>query len=219
MKFSPVGMLVVAIGAVVAIIIWIVGYFGLPNEDTHRNLASNPPIESSVTNQTANGAANNAAGAAPAGPWYTLDKAPKTLDLAIASLAGDDPMNFEGYGKGDMKITVPAGWKVNVTYTNQQSGGITHSVGFVNWAQRQAKDGQFTPAFTGSVGPTNNFSNGVPAGQPVKYSFTADKAGQYAIVCGVPTHASMGMWDEFDVSASAQAPTIAAGGKTITVGK
>jgi hypothetical protein len=51
----------------------------------------------------------------------------------------------------------------------------------------------------------------------VKFSFTADKAGQYAFVCGVPGHAAGGMWDEFDVSDSAKNVTIAADNKTITV--
>jgi sulfocyanin len=217
MKFSPVGMLVITLGAVVAIIIWVVGYFGLPNVDTHRNLAANPNIESSVGNAANGTAPAGGAAAAPAGPWYTLDKAPKTLNLAIASVAGDDPMNFNGYSKGALKITVPVGWKVNITYNNQQTGGITHSVGFVDWSQRQSPNGQFTPAFTGSVGPTDKFSNGVPSGQPIQYAFTADKAGQYALVCGVPTHAAGGMWDEFDVSASVQSPTINADGKTVTV--
>lgn len=219
MRFSPVGILVVTIGALVAIIIWVVGYFGLPNADTHRNLAANPNIESSV-NQAANGAtANSPQGTAAAGPWYTLGKDPKSLNLAISSVAGDNPMNFNGYGKGALKITVPVGWKINITYTNQQSGGITHSVGFVNWSQRESPSGQFTPAFSGSVGPTDKFSSGVPSGQPIQYSFTADKAGQYAIVCGVPGHAAGGMWDEFDVSASAKAPVINADGKSVTVNK
>lgn len=217
MKLSPIGLLVVTIGAVVGIMIWVIGYFGLPNVDTHRNLAANPPIESSVNMTAGNTADNGGQGAATNTPWYALGKDPKTLELAISSNPGDDMMNFNGYSKGALKITVPAGWKVDITFTNKQTGGITHSVGIVPWDQKQLGNGQFTPAFGGSVGPADKFGNGVPSGQPIHYSFTADKAGQYAMVCGVPGHAAGGMWDEFDVDAAAKSPSITADGQTTTV--
>ncbi|MCL6445074.1 MAG: cytochrome c [Alicyclobacillus sp.] len=61
MKFSPLGILVVLVGAVAGIGIWVAGYFGLPNQVTHRNLAANPPIESSVgaNNATTTGGSSN----------------------------------------------------------------------------------------------------------------------------------------------------------------
>ncbi|MDQ0191008.1 c-type cytochrome [Alicyclobacillus cycloheptanicus] len=54
MKLSPVGIMVVTLGALVGIIVWVVAYIGLPNDITHRNLAKNPAIQTSV-NQTASG--------------------------------------------------------------------------------------------------------------------------------------------------------------------
>jgi sulfocyanin len=215
MRFSPVGVLIVALGALVGIIIWVVGYFGLPNEVTHRNLAENPPIQSSM-NET--GGAGQAAGGQQGGQaWYALGKEPKTLDLNITTEASDNPMNFNGYTKGALKITVPVGWKVNITYTNKQP--VAHSVGVVPWDQRENPSGQFTEAFSGSIGPKDKFETGVTANQPYNFSFTADKAGQYAMVCGVPGHAAGGMWDEFDVDAKAKAPTITTDKGTITVGE
>ncbi|MBX6353100.1 MAG: hypothetical protein IRZ10_07160 [Thermoflavifilum sp.] len=220
MKLSPVGVLVVALGGLVAIIMWIVGYFGLPNAVTHRNLAENPPIESSI-----NATGGTAGGAAPAAPgggtqaqaaWYALGKDPKSLDLTITAQAGNNPMNFNGYGKGDLKIQVPVGWKVNVKFVNQQ-GQVPHSVGFVQWADRQSPTGQFTPAFNGSTGPEDKFKSGVTS-EGESFSFTADKAGQYAMVCGVPGHAAAGMWDEFDVDAKLTSPVIVTPDKgTVTV--
>jgi sulfocyanin len=217
MRISPVGALVVALGAIVAIVIWTVGYFGLPNEVTHRNLAANPKIQTSVSPSgglTGQGGAGQGQGQAQAA-WYALDKAPKTLDLSIASENGDDPMNFNGYSKGALKITVPVGWTVHVTYTNQQT--VNHSVGFVPWSQRESPNGQFTEAFKGSTGPSDKFQSGVPQNQPYQFSFVADKAGQYALVCGVPGHAAGGMWDEFDVDANAKAPTITTDQGSVTV--
>jgi sulfocyanin len=215
MKISPLGALVVALGACSAIVFWIVGYFVLPNEVTHRNFAANPKIQTSVS-PTSGSTGQGATGQGQAA-WYALDKVPKTLDLSITSKNGDDPMNFNGYSKGALKITVPAGWTVNVTYNNQQS--VNHSVGFVPWSERETPNGQFTAAFKGSTGPSDKFQSGVPQNQPYKFSFVANQAGKYALVCGVPGHAAGGMWDEFDVVANAKAPTITTDQGTVTVSK
>lgn len=51
MKVSPLGVVVGALGAIVGIVIWVVGYFILPNSDTHRDMNHNPAIQTSV-NQT-----------------------------------------------------------------------------------------------------------------------------------------------------------------------
>jgi hypothetical protein len=50
---------------------------------------------------------------------------------------------------------------------------------------------------------------------PQVFSFTVDKAGTYALVCGVPGHAVAGMWDVLKV-ANVAAPTQSAGGSTAT---
>ena len=216
MKFSPLGVLVVFLGAFTAIIFWVVGYFGLPNADTHRDLANNKPVQSSVTQTGGGGTTDASSGKGQQATWYSLDKQPKTLDLNITTENTSNPMNFNDYSKGALKILVPVGWKVNIHFVNKQ-GPINHSVGFVPWSQRESATGQFTEAFAGSVGPKDKFSNGVPGGQPYDFSFTADKAGQYAMVCGVPGHAAAGMWDEFDVDATATAPAITTDKGTITV--
>ncbi|GMA52273.1 hypothetical protein GCM10025857_36300 [Alicyclobacillus contaminans] len=212
MKISPLGALIVSCGGVLAIILWVIGYIFLPNDVTHRQLSANPKIQTSVavteTNTTSSTAPQTAA-------WYALDKAPKTLDLSITSNNGDNPMNFNGYSKGALKITVPVGWTLKVTYTNQQT--TAHSVGFVPFSERESPNGSFTPAFRGSTGPADKFQAGVPENQPYSFSFVADKAGQYAMVCGIPGHAAGGMWDEFDVDAKASAPTITTGQGTVTV--
>ncbi len=126
-------------------------------------------------------------------------------------------MNFNGYSQGALKITVPAGWTVNVTFNNQQT--VSHSVGFVPWSERETPNGQFTAAFKRSTGPTDKFQSGVPQNQPYKFYFVANKAEQFALVCGVPGHAAGGMWDEFDVDANAKAPTITTDQGTVTVSK
>jgi mono/diheme cytochrome c family protein len=53
MKFSPLGVFVVLLGALAGIFIWVVGYIGLPNGSTHRQLSKNPAIQSSVGGNSA----------------------------------------------------------------------------------------------------------------------------------------------------------------------
>lgn len=53
MKFSPLGVFVVLLGALAGIFIWVVGYVGLPNASTHRQLSKNPPVQSSVAGNSA----------------------------------------------------------------------------------------------------------------------------------------------------------------------
>jgi hypothetical protein len=55
---------------------------------------------------------------------------------------------------------------------------------------------------------TKNFQQGIPTNQGDVVTFTADKAGTYLIVCGVPGHAVSGMWVVLQVSPSATRPQI-----------
>src|SRR5579875_2266810 len=160
MKISPLGAFVVAIGVVVGIIIWIVAYFGLPNADTHRDLAHNPPIQSSAVNS--NGTTDNmsnsstspaGAGVSSATTFYTLDKTPKTLDLNLLSsdMSQNSGLNFNGFANGELVVTVPTGWTVKISYTNKES--MPHSIGITDWSDRNAGTGTFPAAFSGSIGP------------------------------------------------------------------
>ena len=207
MKISPLGAFVVSIGVIVAIAIWVVAYFGLPNYDTHRMLAKNAPVLSSATSTNGTGSpTGTSSGQATATSIVAADPTTKTVSLNIQStdMNINSGLNFNGFANGKMVITVPVGWTVKVTYTNKQS--MSHSIGFTSYADRTSA-GSFTPAFSGSIGP--KFISGIGSSDaPITYSFTASKAGQYAMVCGIPGHAAGGMWDEFDVSKSAAAPSV-----------
>lgn len=206
-QLSPAGLTVVAIGALVAIAFWVVGFFGLPNDVTHRNLAQNPKLAVSVATTNANkgggtspSSPSSQSGAGQTAPIAKLDKAAKTIDLNITT---DQDMAFNGYSKGALKIAVPTGWTVKVKFSD--TSNIQHSVGFTDWSHRQGTT--FPAAFSHSLMP--GFQTGITSSHPpVAFQFKADKAGKYAMVCGIPGHASMGMWDEFDVSNNLSSPTI-----------
>lgn len=219
MRISPVGIMTVTLGALIGIFLWVVAIIGLPNEVTHKNLSENPKVLSSAvttSNPSSSMGGTGSTGAATT-PWYTLDKAPKTLDLAITSATTSDNsgLNFDGGYKGSIIVTVPVGWTVNVTFTSKDSM-MPHSVGFTTWASKTSATGTFVPAFKGSIGA--DFTSGITsASPPIKFSFKATTAGQYAFVCGVPGHAAGGMWDEFDVSGKATSPTVKINNQTFDV--
>ena len=85
------------------------------------------------------------------------------------------------------------------------ASGTPHSALIAPWDERQAKS--LHPAFTGSAGA--DYRSGMEQGDPPQtFTFTAGKAGQNAIVCGVPGHDDAGMWDEFDVVDNLAAPQV-----------
>jgi len=126
-----------------------------------------------------------------------------TVNLVAGQGASANGFNFNGYANGDMHIQVPTGWRVKVSMVDQSQ--TPHSALIVPWNQRQG--GMLQPAFTGSA--PADFRSGMEQGDdPLTFTFTAGKAGQYAIVCGVPGHIDAGMWDAFDVVDSLAAPRV-----------
>lgn len=132
--------------------------------------------------------------------WARWDPASKTASLTITAAYNQvgSGFNFDGYNNGGLTITVPLGARVVVSYTNRAD--VPHSVVVTPYAKRTLV-GNFPLAFPGSASP----NAGVGAARlkvPQVFSFTAGKAGTYAIVCGVPGHAVGGMWDVLKVAAA-----------------
>jgi sulfocyanin len=128
----------------------------------------------------------------------------KTVTLTI--LAGDGGnnggMNFNGYSKGQMVITVPVGWTVDVAFKNE--GSLPHSVVFDAW-NAPLTSTTVKPVFAGATSP--NPITGTPTGGSAKFHFKAAKVGKYRMICAFPGHAAIGMWDTF-VVAKGGAPSI-----------
>jgi len=133
---------------------------------------------------------------------------PATMTATVHLIAGQGSIakgfNFNGYANGDMHVRVPTGWKVNVSLT--VAGKIPHSAIIVPFSER-TKGFAFQAAFPGST--VADYRMGIMSGDPPKtFSFTATTAGKYAIVCGVPGHDGLGMWDEFDVVNGLRQPDV-----------
>lgn len=145
--------------------------------------------------------------AAPAGKidpkWVHWDSKTKTASLTIIAGYNDTAggFNFNGYNMGGLTITVPQGAKVVIAFTNR-AAQVPHSAVITPFA-KHSLTGNFPTAFSGSASPHAD-AGAANLAKPQKFSFTANKTGKYALVCGVPGHAAGGMWDVFRVAKVSQ---------------
>jgi sulfocyanin len=125
--------------------------------------------------------------------WVSYNAKAHTATVTI--IAGyKGGFDFNGDSAGKMIVTIPLGTKVTVKFSNKAT--LPHSVMVTTWADRMAASG-FATVFKGASSP--NPTNGSTAGAGVTFTFVANKAGTYAIVCAVPGHAAAGMWDTLKV--------------------
>jgi sulfocyanin len=118
-----------------------------------------------------------------------------TLTLVAAYTNALNGFNFNGYGNGKMVITIPVGYRVTVSFSNKSS--VPHSAVFTPYSQKN-RTSTFPLAFKGSTSPDP--TSGITSGTPQRFTFTASRAGTYALVCGVPGHEAAGMWDVLKVT-------------------
>ena len=137
--------------------------------------------------------------------WYHIDNDAKTVELHMAAQM-DGGWKFNGMAGGERTITVPVGYEVTVELTNDDPA-MAHSVGID--AQVGDYPAMFTAlqtAFSGAVSSTpTSMQEATMPGESESFTFTADIAGEYAMVCYVPGHALTGMWVRFNVSAEGEA--------------
>jgi hypothetical protein len=127
-------------------------------------------------------------------------KARTAIVTLVAGYDGSNTgFNFDGYGRGEMTVTVPRGWKVQIKCENR--GGMNHSCAVVKGPMNDV------PAFKGAAIP--NAVVGIPSGQSVNFSFVASRTGAYRLACLVPGHEEARMWDLLVVTNGGK-PTISA---------
>jgi mycothiol synthase len=100
----------------------------------------------------------------------------------VTLLAGlgssNNGFNFDGYGRGELRVSVPRGWRVKVHCVNR--GSMRHSCAVV------ANSLATTPAFRGAATP--HPVEGLSPGAKATFAFVASRAGVYRIACLVPGH-------------------------------
>jgi uncharacterized cupredoxin-like copper-binding protein len=147
---------------------------------------------------------------APAGgltmpSWMLVDESAQTVKLEIS--AGSEPVNnywnYNGLYAGNGSITVPQGYTVTINLVNADPAQ-PHSLGIGE--RMDAYPAMFEnpePAFAGAITP--DATTGTAPQGTASITFTADRAGEFAMICYVPGHAVAGMVIPFNVSADGQA--------------
>ena len=148
------------------------------------------------------------AGAMSMPDWMRVDTAAKTvtMDIVAGQSNANNNWNYNGYFNGNATITVPQGYQVTINFRNNDPA-IAHSLGIgtqVGNYPPQFQNPQ--PVFAGamSTNPTD-VMNATKPGATETIRFTAGTAGEYAMVCYVPAHATAGMWVRFNVSSDGTA--------------
>lgn len=134
--------------------------------------------------------------------WMTVDEDAQTITMDINSGESDanNRWNYNGLYAGNGSITVPQGYEVTINFTNSDptqphSLGIDESMD--TWpATFENIEPVFAGALTSDAGTT-----GTAPGAEESITFTADTAGEYAMVCYIAGHAVAGMVIPFNVSA------------------
>ncbi|NMP21623.1 sulfocyanin-like copper-binding protein [Sulfobacillus harzensis] len=132
--------------------------------------------------------------------WVTQNSAQKRVTFHLYAGEGNR-MTFNGYGNGQMVLTVPTGWKVSVRFENvdnaQAHSAMIVPLKFHTNTEIPASALAFSHASTPN--PTMGSTYGVQQ----SFHFAANKSGTFALVCGIPGHAAMGMWDTLVISPTA----------------
>jgi sulfocyanin SoxE-like protein len=123
--------------------------------------------------------------------FFSWDAQTRVARLTLlAELGGaNNGFNFDGYGRGELLVTVPLGWRVVVDCENR--GGARHSCAVVRGSL------SITPAFPGSASPAP--ITGLAPGRKATFAFRATRVGSYRIACLVPGHEQARQWDVLDV--------------------
>ncbi|HXM37741.1 MAG TPA: sulfocyanin-like copper-binding protein [Gemmatimonadales bacterium] len=138
--------------------------------------------------------------------WLRADTAAKSVDFKLVAGLRDlnGGMNFNGFTRGGLLLTVPQGWTVVLQFKNQDQN-LPHSVEVIADTSRLPV-GPVPPAFDRAT--TGKLEQGFSAGQGTDVRFLAGKVGSFLIFCAVPGHGGAGMWIRLSISATAAKPTL-----------
>jgi hypothetical protein len=133
-------------------------------------------------------------GVASAGPGRFLSSDATHRIAHLTLLAGmgarNNGFNFDGYGRGELLVRVPLGWKVVVDCENR--GGGRHSCSVVRGSLST------TPAFAGAT--SADPLAGLAPGAKESFSFVVNRVGTFRIASLVPGQEQARMYAVLDVT-------------------
>lgn len=135
--------------------------------------------------------------------WMSVDDQNKmvTIQLVAGQTDANTHWNFNGYHDGNATVVVPEGYEITLKLENQDQA-VAHSVGVDEQAGGYpATFDRVTPPFRGAVtSGATKLAYATQPGESETITFNVSEAGNYALVCYVPAHATQGMWIRFVVS-------------------
>ena len=139
-------------------------------------------------------------------PWIGVDAAQHTvtLTLDVTRPAGAGAALLSGEHVGSVQVVVPRGWTVQWRWKNADESG-PHSLVVMQEREKLPMEGG-RAAFTNAM--TRAVTTGLPAGGTDNTSFTAEDAGWFWVLCGVPGHAIAGEWIGLKVDAAASGVSV-----------
>ncbi len=109
-------------------------------------------------------------------------------------------LDFNGSLRGALKIYIPAGWNLEIEYINSPGDGLPHSVGIIKnstalpKSSDPSRDGELLAWAPDSSLGKEGFIFGIDQGESTSLKVSSLAEGVYWIACGVPGHATGGMW-------------------------
>lgn len=143
-------------------------------------------------------------GAVTVNEFLAFDSRTKTVTLSLVTGYNsiNNSLNVNGGIRGSHTVVVPVGWAVLVGVTNRDAD-LAHSAVVIPQTLPLPAEPP-APAFAGAR--LEDAEKGINAGETMAMFFTAPRAGEYMIVCGVSGHAQGGEWLRLTVSATATEP-------------
>src|SRR5207253_10087734 len=124
--------------------------------------------------------------------WLRADAASKTVDFKLVAGLTDanGGMNFNGFGRGGLVLTVPQGWNVVLRFKNEDPN-LPHSVEVIPEAAALPM-GPVPPAFEHAA--SGRREQGFATGQGADARFVLGNAGPFLLFCAVPLHGDGVNW-------------------------
>jgi sulfocyanin SoxE-like protein len=169
-----------------------------------------PPAPAPTRAPTASAPAAPASSAEPGTlSWLVADTVRRTVTVALqvtpATTAGG-PALINGQHNGGVQIIVPLNWTVQWDWRNADSTA-PHSLVVMAEREKLPLEGG-REAFTNAM--TRAVTAGLAAGQGDRTTFTAEEAGWYWLLCGVPGHAIAGEYLGLRVDPEAKTASVKA---------
>jgi hypothetical protein len=137
--------------------------------------------------------------------WLVTDEGAKTATIAlVVTPAASGSALINGHRAGDLQVTVPLNWTVQWDWRSADSTA-PHSLVVMEEREKLPTEGG-RPVFTNAM--TRSVTAGLPAGQVDRTTFTAEQAGWYWLLCGVPGHALAGEYIGLRVDPEAKTASI-----------